>query len=70
MSRNRFKLMLRFIRFDKIETRVERASKDKAAPIREIWEMFNVRIFNGYKPGECITIEEQLYPFRGHTEFT
>ena len=41
MSRNRFKKMLRFIRFDNVNTRSERAQTDKAAPIREIWIMLN-----------------------------
>ena len=33
MSRDRFKMMLRFIRFDNENTRAERAQTDKAAPI-------------------------------------
>ena len=35
-SRNQFKMMLRFIRFDNKSTRAERAKTDKAAPIRDI----------------------------------
>ena len=41
MSRDRFKMMLRFIRFDNENTRAERAQTDKAAPIRDIWIMLN-----------------------------
>lgn len=41
MSRDRFKMMLRFIRFDKENTRAERAQTDKATPIRDIWAMLN-----------------------------
>jgi len=70
MSRDRFKQLLRFIRFDNKTIRVERAKIDKAAPIRDIWDMFNANLFRGFKQGECITIDEQLFPFRGHTKFT
>ena len=70
MSRDRFKMMLRFIRFDNENTRAERAQTDKAAPIRDIWIMLNRNLEKAYKPYECITIDEQLFPFRGHTKFT
>jgi len=70
MSRDRFRQFQRFIRFDNEQTRDERAKTDKAAPIRDIWEMFNLNLFKGFKPGECITLDEQLFPFRGHMKFT
>lgn len=70
MSRDQFKEFLRFIRFDDMATREERAKTDKPAPIRDIWEMLNVNLKSGYKPGECVTVDEQLFPFRGHTKFT
>ena len=41
MSRDRFKMMLRLIRFDDENTRAEHAQTDKAAPIRDIWIMVN-----------------------------
>ena len=70
MSRDRFKIMLRFIRFDNKNTGAERAQTDKAAPIRDIWIMLNRNLEKTYKPYECITIDEQLFPFRGLTKFT
>ena len=41
MSRDLFKMMLRFIRFDNENTREERAQTDKADPVRDIWIMLN-----------------------------
>ena len=70
MSHDRFKMMLRFIRFDNENTCAEHAQIDKAAPIRDIWIMLNRNLEKAYKPYECITIDEQLFPFRGHTKFT
>ena len=70
MSRDQFKLKLRFIRFDNKNTRAERAQKDKAATILDIWIMLNRNLEKAYKTYECITIDEQLFPFRGHTKFT
>ena len=41
MSRDQFKMMLRFIRFENENTCSERAHTEKPAPIRDIWIMFN-----------------------------
>ena len=70
MSRDRFKMMLRFIKFDNENTRAERAQTDKTAPVRDIWIMLNRSLEKAYKPYECIIINEQLFPFRGYTKFT
>lgn len=70
MSRDRFKMFSRFIRFDNQNTRAERSKSDKAAPIRDIWIMLNSNLEKNYKPSECITVDEQLFPYRGHTKFT
>lgn len=70
MGVNRFRLILRFIRFDDVNTRQARAEKDKLAPISDIWTIFNSNLSNIYKPTANLTIDEQLYPFRGHTKFT
>ena len=70
MSRDQFKMMLRFIRFDIENTRAERAQTDKATPKQDIWIMLNRNLEKAYKPYECITIDELLFPFRGHTKFT
>lgn len=70
MSRDRFKMLLRFIRFDNVNTRNIRITTDKAAPIRDIWTMLNQNLQSNYKPTENITVDEQLFPYRGHTKFT
>ena len=70
MSRDQFKMMLRFIRFDNKNTSAERAQTDKAAPIQDIWIMLNRNFEKACKPYECITIDEQLFPFSSHTKFT
>ena len=50
MSRDRFKMMLRFIKFDNENTLAERVQTDKTAPIREIWIMLNRSMEKAYKP--------------------
>lgn len=70
MSHDRFKMLLRFIRFDNDVTRPERLLADKATAIRDIWTMFISNLNKMYKPRECITVDEQLYGYRGRTRFT
>ena len=70
MSHYRYKVMLRFIRFDNKSTRAERAKTDKAATIRDIWIMLNKNLEKAYKLYEYITIDEQLFSYRSHTKFT
>lgn len=70
MSHDRFRMFLRFIRFDNDVTRPLRAATDKAAAIRDIWTMLNANLRKSYKPGECITVDEQLFGYRGRTRFT
>lgn len=69
MSRNRFKAILRTIRFDEHTTREARKEADKAAPISEIWMLMNDNLRKHYRPYSNITIDEQLYPFRGRVSF-
>lgn len=70
MSINRFWNIISFTRFDDANTRAQRLESDKAAPIRDIWTMFNSNLANHYKATEYLTIDEQLYPYRGRTRFT
>ena len=70
MFRDRLKIMLRFIKFDNENTGTERTQTDKAAPIQDIWIMLDRNLEKAYKPYECITIDVQLFPFRGLTKFT
>ncbi|CAL1687546.1 unnamed protein product [Lasius platythorax] len=70
MSLNRFWNILRFIRFDDSNTRNLRLKDDKAAPIRDIWTVLNSNLRKHYRPTENLTVDEQLFPYRGRTRFT
>ncbi|CAB3232002.1 unnamed protein product [Arctia plantaginis] len=70
MGLKRFHNILRFLRFDDSNTRSQRKKKDKAAPIRDVWTMLNSNLAQMYKPTASLTIDEQLYPYRGRTGFT
>lgn len=70
MGINRFWALLRFIRFDDANTRSQRTLTDKAASIRDVWTMLNANLAAHYKPSENLTIDEQLFPYRGRTKFT
>jgi len=69
MSQNRFKSLLRFLRFDNKNTRAERQQTDRMAAFRDIWVMFIARLKLFYKPGTDITVDEQLVPFHGRCSF-
>ncbi|XP_050338220.1 uncharacterized protein LOC126764593 [Bactrocera neohumeralis] len=70
MPLKRFKLLTRCIRFDDGRTRSFRLQSDKAAPIRDIWNFLNKNFARNYEPHENLTIDEQLFPYRGKTKFT
>lgn len=70
MSYNRFRLLSRYIRFDNGRTREFRQKTDKAAPIRDIWDFMNENLAKNFEPYESVTIDEQLFPYRGRTKFT
>ena len=69
MSLKRFQTIMKFLRFDDKRTREERRSRDKLAPIRELWEMFIQRCRSSYNPSENCTVDEQLVGFRGRCPF-
>src|SRR5690606_111095 len=69
MSRDRFKNILRYIRFDDKRTRPHRLETDKIAAIRYIWELFLTNARSMFVPGDCVTIDEQLVGFRGRCAF-
>ena len=70
MSKSRFKEILRFIRFDSQRTRAARLIDDKAAPISVLWEQMNSNLRKYYNPSGEITVDEQLFGYRGKTRFT
>ena len=65
MALNRFKFLLRCMRFDNYCNRPARHGNDRLAAIREVWETFNSNLRNMYIPNEALTVVEQLVGFRG-----
>lgn len=65
MSKARFYILLRALRFDDIGTRATRKQIDKLAPIRTLFDNFVTRCQNNYTVGENVTIDEILEGFRG-----
>lgn len=70
ISRNRFREFLRFIRFDDGATRDDRSKTDKAAAIKPLWDCLNQNLKKGFTPYGTLTVDEQLYGYRGRTKFT
>ena len=56
MGYNRFRIIMQFIRFGDANTHRTRAEQDKAAPIRDLWTMFNDNLRKMYKPTENMTM--------------
>ena len=63
MSRNRYKELLTYIRFDLRETRSMRLNTDKFALFSIIWNRFIDSCKSHYFPNENITVDQQLFPF-------
>lgn len=70
MGRNRFCEILRFLRFDLKSTRSTRLKTDRFGMISEIWNRFIENCITCFKPGENITIDEQLFPSKTRCPFT
>lgn len=69
MSLQRFKFLLRHIRFDNKTTREERQRHDKLAPIREVFDAFNSNLSKYFSLSEYTTVDEMLVAFRGRCGF-
>ena len=57
------------LRFDDKRARAERLKIDHMAAFRHIWELFLSNCRTTFIPSECVTIDEQLVPFRGRCKF-
>lgn len=69
ISEQRFRFLMRCLRFDDHNTRAERRKSDKLAPIREVFEAFVKKFQCHFTPGEYMTVDEQLLAFRGKCSF-
>lgn len=69
MSRERFDFLVRCLRFDDRDLRLQRTQSDPFTPIRVIWNILISQCRNNYTPGTNVTIDEQLLGFRGRCKF-
>ena len=69
MGLKRFRNLCAAIRFDDKDTRYLRRKTDKLAAVREFFESFNQNCQSFYTPGDELTIDEKLEPFRGRCSF-
>jgi hypothetical protein len=69
MSRERFDFLVRCIRFDDRELRIQTIESDPLTPIRKIWDILMVQCRENYIAGTNVTIDEQLLAFRGRSKF-
>ncbi|XP_032379457.1 piggyBac transposable element-derived protein 3-like [Etheostoma spectabile] len=69
MARNRFRELMKFLRFDKKETRRIHLQDDKFALVSATWNKFVANSIACYKPGADITIDEQLFPTKARCKF-
>ena len=69
MSRDRFVSIKRYLRFDDLQTRVQRRQDDKLAAIREIFERFVRNCKESMNPTAELTIDEHFIAFRGNCPF-
>ena len=65
----RFKFLLRCLRFDNKSDREKRKKTDRLAPIREVFEMFADNCRNNYSISKYCKIDESLVPFQGRRPF-
>ncbi|KAJ4441429.1 hypothetical protein ANN_11284, partial [Periplaneta americana] len=68
MSRNRFRELVKVIRFDDKDTREDSRKGDKFAPLREVFGLMNETFLQYYCPGESVVIDEMSL-FRGRCPF-
>lgn len=60
ISRDRFVVIHKFIRFDDESTTNDRRKNDKLAKVSEIIDLFNENCINAMNIGESVTVDEQL----------
>lgn len=70
LTYNRFMSISKFIRFDNSNTRPQRLLTSKTAAIDDIWTMTMANLEKAYTPHESITVDAQLFAYRGCSPFT
>ncbi|KAJ8876547.1 hypothetical protein PR048_020992 [Dryococelus australis] len=70
MSRDRFREIMKFIRFDLKDQRSARLVKYKFALVSEVWDSFIENCLLCFVPGANITVVEQLFPTKARCKFT
>lgn len=70
MSRDRFREIMRFLRFDEKSKRSERLKTDKFALISDVFSSFVSNCQLNYIPGPYISVDEQLFPSKTRCPFT
>ncbi|XP_066516461.1 piggyBac transposable element-derived protein 4-like [Hoplias malabaricus] len=70
ISRQKFREIMRHMRFDDKNTRATRLMTDKFAMISEIFNKFVQNCIASYTPGQNITVDEQLFPTKTRCRFT
>lgn len=70
MSRDRFREIMRYLRFDLRTERSQRLRTDKFALCSDLWDSFIVNCNSLYKPGPELTVDEQLFPSKARCPFT
>uniref|UniRef100_A0A914DM82 PiggyBac transposable element-derived protein domain-containing protein n=1 Tax=Acrobeloides nanus TaxID=290746 RepID=A0A914DM82_9BILA len=69
MSKERFKNLTRFCRFDDALSRDDRRKVDKLSPIRDLWELLQGNLHRNYVPSDSLCVDEQMKPTRGRCSF-
>ena len=69
MGINRFWAISRYLRFDNTITHSERLKTEKATAINDILNILNFNLRSNYVPSDCLTVDEQLFPYREITKF-
>ena len=70
MCRNRFREIMRYLRFDLKRTRSQRLQSDKFALASEVWQKFINNCFFCYRPEGNLSAGEQLFPSKARCRFT
>ena len=69
MGKDKILEIMWYLRFDNKHMHVERLKTDGFAPASSIWNPYVDNCILSYKPGEVITIDEQLYPCKARCRY-